>query len=97
MAPVLSAPCEDWNLSKFCETPGLEDEAENVWEGHRATRAWNKYGVEGSAELIIKLSWETALAMGYEEQCARLLLLDSTEAAGSWKLKVVHIFKVLPQ
>ena len=92
MAPVLSAPCEDWNLLKFCKTPGLEDEAENVWEGHSATSAWNKYGVKGSAELLIKLSWEKALAKGYEDQCARLLLLDSTEAVESWKLTVVQNF-----
>ena len=36
-------------------------------QGQRTTRAWNQNGVRGSAELLIKLAWETTLA---KDQCA---------------------------
>ena len=44
----------------------------SAW-GHRTPRAWNQYGAKGSAELFIKLAWETALAKGYADQCVCLL------------------------
>ena len=35
-------------------------------------RGWNQHGVEGSADRLIKLAWETAVAKGHEDQSVRL-------------------------
>ena len=59
--------------------------------GHRTTRAWNQNGVRCSAEVLIKLAWETALAKGNDDQCVRLLLSDFFgEAVESWNPTVVY-------
>ena len=66
-------------------------------QGQKTTRAWNQYVVKGSAELIIKLAWETALAKGYEDQCPcaffGLLQRSSPTVEGD----TCSIFKVMTQ
>ena len=53
----------------------------------------NPYGVKCSAELLIKLAWETALAMVHENQNVRLLLSDFREAVASWTPTGVYFQK----
>ena len=40
----------------------------SAW-GYRTTRAWRDYGVKGSAELLIRVAWKTALDKSYEDRC----------------------------
>ena len=53
-------------------------------QGQRTTGGWNQYAVKGSAELIIKLAWETALAKGYEDQCPCAFSDFCSEAVQLW-------------
>ena len=68
-------------------------------QGPRTTRGWNQCGVKGSAELIIKLAWETALAKGYEDQCPCVFFRTSAAKQSNRGLEgdTGSIFKVMTQ
>ena len=68
-------------------------------QGQRTTRGWNQCGVKGSAELFIKLAWETALAKGYEDQCPCVFFRISAAKQSNRGLEgdTCSIFKVMTQ